>query len=144
MLFADVDNGDDGTASLWPLVHGIDRNEDCRVADRRSCDAADRAFRMAMVVDVRVIEHDLTASAQDAAAIRLAFHEAVDELSVQVAGARTLGQRQAWVADRVINAIDVECVLHHRMADAVSAAGTGPVALKDDLRLGQLDAGRAP
>ena len=53
------------------------------------------------------------------------------------------GKRQARVANRFINAVDVERVLHHRMADAVAAAGAGLVAEKDDLRLRQLDAGRA-
>jgi len=32
--FADVDDGDDGTTALRPLVHGIDRYEDGRIADR--------------------------------------------------------------------------------------------------------------
>ena len=63
MLFADVDNSYDGTAALRTLVHGVDRNEDRGIADRRRCDATDRTFRMAMVMDVGIIQHDLTASA---------------------------------------------------------------------------------
>ena len=43
----------------------------------------------------------------------------------------------------VVDAVDVERVPHDRMADAVAPAGARLVAEQDDLRLRQLDAGRA-
>src|SRR6478736_8714567 len=96
-----------------------------------------------MMVDVGVIEHDLATATQGATAVRFALHEAVDEFSVQIAGTRALGQGKAGVADRFIDAIDIECVLHHGMTDSVTATGAGPVAKKHDLRLCQLDTRRA-
>src|SRR6478736_7627801 len=96
-----------------------------------------------MMVDVRIIEHDLAAATQAATAVRFALHEAIDEFPVQVAGTRALGQGKAGVADRFIDAIDVECVLHHGMTDSVAATGAGSVAKKHDLRLRQLDTRRA-
>ena len=73
-------------------------------------------------------------------AVGLAFHEAVDHAALEVVGARPLRQFEAGVADDVVDAVDVERVLHHRMADAIAAAGAGLVAEQHDLRLRQLDA----
>ena len=56
------------------------------------------------------------------------------------AGARPLGQVEAGVADRVPDAVGVERVLHHRVADPVAAADAAGVADHDDLRLVELDA----
>ena len=53
---------------------------------------------------------------------RLALEEDVDQPAVEVGGARALGQVEAGGADRVPDAVLVERVLHHRVADPVAAA----------------------
>src|SRR5712692_9146949 len=60
--FAYVDDGDDRAAALGALVHGVDRHEHRRIADCGGRDAADCGFGMAMVVDIRIIEHDLSSA----------------------------------------------------------------------------------
>src|SRR5215831_20886618 len=63
-LVADVHDGNDRPAAVRPLVHRVDRDEDGRIADGGRGDAADGGLGMAVVVDVRVIEHDLAPAAQ--------------------------------------------------------------------------------
>ena len=75
--------------------------------------------------------------------VGFAFHEAVDHRPPKIFGTRSLRQFKAGIANGVIDAVDIERVLHHRMADAIAAAGARLVAEQDDLRLGQLDARRA-
>src|SRR5262249_40949917 len=75
--FAGIDDGDDRTAALRPLVHGIDRHEDCRIADRCRRDAADRTLRVAMMMNVGVIQHDLPAPAHPAPAAGPPFPEPI-------------------------------------------------------------------
>ena len=62
---------------------------------------------------------------------------------LEVAGPRPLRQLEPGVADRVIDAVDVECIAHDRMADAEAPAGAGFVAEEDHLRFVQFDARRA-
>src|SRR5580658_1907678 len=138
--FARIDDGDAGAAALRALMHGVDRDEHGWVADRHRGDAADRGLGVAMPRHVGIVEHDLAPAAQLAGAVGLAFHEAVDQPAFEVLGARALRQIEARIADRGIDAVDVERILHHRMPDAIAAAGAGLVAKKHDLRLGQLDA----
>ena len=78
VLLADVDNGDHGPPACGSLVHRVDGDEHGGIADRRRGDAADRGLRMAMMMHVGIIQHDLAATAQRAAPVGLAFHEAVD------------------------------------------------------------------
>ena len=54
---------------------------------------------------------------------------------LQILGPRALGQFKTGVANRIVDAVDVERVLHHRMADAIAAAGARLVAEQHDLRL---------
>ena len=139
-LLAGIDDSDHRPAAVRPLVHRIDRDEHRRIADRRRGDAAHRALRMPVVVHVRVVEHDLTPAAQEAAVIGFALQEAVHQPALQVLRPRARGQIEAGVADRVVDAVDVERVLHHRMADAIAPAGAGLVAEEHDLPGVELDA----
>src|SRR5215813_6203068 len=77
-----------------------------------------------MMVHVGIVEHDLAASAQRATAVGLAFDEAVHQPTLEVLRARAHRQIEAGIADGVIDAVDVERVAHHRMPDAIAAAGT--------------------
>jgi hypothetical protein len=129
--------------AVGALVHGVDRDENRRIADRRRGDAADRALGMAVVVDVGIVEHDLAPAAQGAAPVGLALDEHVDQLVAQILGPRPFGQFQPGVPDAVVDAVEVDGVLHHPVADAIATAGTGPVAEQHDLGLGQLDPRRA-
>src|ERR1700733_6079385 len=90
-LLAGVDDGDARAAALGPLVHGVDRDEHRRIADRGGGDAADRAFGMAMPGHIGIVEHDLAAAPQLAGAIGLALHEAINEPPLEIFGARPLG-----------------------------------------------------
>ena len=138
---AGIDDGDARSAALRALMHGIDGDEHGGIADRRGGDAADRALGMAMPGHVGIVEHDLAAAAQRAAAVGLAFDEAVDQPALEIFGTRPLRQFEAGAADGVVDAVDVDRVLHHRMADAIAAAGAVLVAEQHDLRLGQFHAG---
>src|SRR3954453_17982099 len=90
--FAYIDNGDHRTAALRPLMHRVDGDEHGGIADRRGGDAADCPFRMAMMMHVGIVQHDLPTTAQRTAAVGLAFHEAVHHPSAQILGARARGQ----------------------------------------------------
>src|SRR5262249_17246789 len=103
-------------------------------------DGAYRGLGMAMMVRVGIVEHDLAASTQRTAAVGLAFDEAVHQPALEVVRARARRQIKAGIADGVVDAVDIERIAHHRMPDAIAAAGTGPVAEPDDLRLRKLDA----
>src|SRR5882724_7165002 len=59
-LFVELDNRDHGTAAMWALMHGIDRDEHGWIADRRRRHAADRRLGVPVVMDVGIVEHDLT------------------------------------------------------------------------------------
>ena len=121
-------------------MHRIDRHEHRRIADRRRRHAAYGGFGMAVVVHVGIVEHDLPASAQRAATVRLAFDEAIDDTAVEILGARPRRQIKACVADSVVDAVEIEGIAHQRMPDAVAAARPRLVAEQHDLRLGELDA----
>src|SRR3954453_2702769 len=97
--FAHIDNGDHRTTALRPLVHRVDGDEHGGIADRRGGDTTDRAFRMAMMMHVGIIQHDLATAAQRTAAVGLALHEAVDHPPAQILGARARGQFKAGIAD---------------------------------------------
>src|SRR4029079_884649 len=99
---------------MGTLVHGVDRYEYRRIADRRRRHPTNHRLDVAVPGHVGVVEHDLAPGMQLAGAIGLAFHEAVDELALEVAGPRTLRQLETGIADRIVDAVDVERVLHHR------------------------------
>ncbi len=120
-------------------MHGVDRDEDGGVADSGCSDTADGGFGMAVMMHVGVIEHYLPTPAQRAGPVCLAFDKYVDELPAKVGRSRALWQRQPGVTNRLVNSVDIERVLHHRMADPVAAAGTGPVPQQNDLRLCQFN-----
>jgi hypothetical protein len=128
---------------LRALVHGVDRDEDGGIADSGCSDTTDSGFGMTMMMYVGIIEHDLPASAQRACPICLAFDEDVDEFPAKVARSRALRKRQSGIANCLVDSIDIEGVFHHRMADPVTAAGTGSVPQQNDLRLRQFNSGRA-
>ena len=69
---------------MWPLVHGIDRYEYRGIADRERRHTPYRRLRMAVMVDVGIIQHDLTPAAQRTPAVGLAFHEAIDDAPLEV------------------------------------------------------------
>src|SRR3989442_13657626 len=94
---AEIDDGDDGTAAVRSLVHGIDRDEDGWISDRRRRHAADRRLGVAMVVDVGVVEHDLASAAQRAAMVGLGLDEAVHEAALEGFGARSVRQLEPGV-----------------------------------------------
>src|SRR6185437_12280555 len=124
-LLSGVDDGDARAAALRPLMHGVDGHEHGRIADRGGGNAADRALGVTMPRHVGIVEHDLAPAAQLAGAIGFALHEAIDEPPLEVFRARPFRQVEAGIADGRVNAVDVERVLHHRMADAVASAGAG-------------------
>src|SRR5262249_30190095 len=92
-----------------------------------------------MMVHVGIVEHDLAASTQRTTAAGLAFDEAVHQPTLEVLRAGARRQIEAGLAHGVIDAIDIERVAHHRMPDAIAAAGTRSVTEQDDLRLRELD-----
>ena len=73
--FADIDDRDHRAAALRSLMHGVDRHEHRRIADRRRGDAANGRLGMAVMMHVGIVEHDLAAAAQRAAPVGLALHE---------------------------------------------------------------------
>src|SRR5476651_155936 len=103
---------------MRPLMHGIDRYEHRGIADRKCCHAAHRRLGMAVMVDVGIVEHDLPPSARQAGTISFAFHEAIDDTALEIFRTRSLRQLYSGVTDRVIDAVDIERVFHHGMADA--------------------------
>ncbi len=120
-------------------MHRVNRNEDRGIADRGSRDAAYRSLGMPVVMNVGIIEHDLAAATQPAGAVGFAFHEAVDELAVEIARSRPLGKVEPGIADRVVNSVDVQRVPHHAVPDPVAASGAVLVAEQNDLRLIEFD-----
>src|SRR6266851_4509205 len=142
VLFVQFHDRDHRTAAMWSLVHGIDRYKYRGVADRKRGHTPYRRLRMPVMVDVGIIQHDLPPPAQHAPAVRLAFHEAIDDTALEVFRPRPFRQLDPGVANRIVDAVDIERIAHDRMADPVTAAGAGLVAEQDDLRLGQFHAGR--
>ena len=131
-----------GTAALRALVHGIDGDEDGRVTDGGGGEAtAHSGLGVAVMMHVGIIEHDLAAAAQAGTGVGLGLHEAVDQLAVEVFSAGALGQVEAGIADGVIDAVDIQRILHHRMADPVATTGTGLVAEEHDLSPVEFDTG---
>src|SRR5215471_21292392 len=84
-----INDGNAGAAALRSLVHGVDRHEHCRVADRSSRHPADRRLGMTVVMHVGIVEHDLPPATQSAAPVRLAFHEAVDDTAIEIRRTRS-------------------------------------------------------
>src|SRR5260370_11449990 len=84
-------------------------------------------------------QHALATSGQRPAAVGLALDEAVHQPTLEVLRAGARRQIKAGIADGVVDAVDIERIAHHRMADAIVAAGTGSVAEQNDLRLRELD-----
>src|SRR5262245_41372614 len=93
---------------------------------------------MAVMVNVRVIEHDLPAASQFGAVVGLALDEAVDQAALEILRAGPVRELEPGIAYGPIDAVDVERVLHDAMTDAVAAARARPVAHEHDLRLDQL------
>ena len=54
---------------------------------------------------------------------------------------RALRQIEPGIADRIVDAVDVERVLHDAVADTVTPAGAVAVAEQDDLGAVELDPG---
>ncbi len=77
-LIPHIDDGDDRAAAGWTLMHCVDRNKDRGIADRHRRNTADGCLDMPMPRHVGIVHHDLASAAQLAAAIGLAFHEAID------------------------------------------------------------------
>ena len=132
-----------GPPPSGPWCAADDRDEDRRVTGDGGRHAADAGLDLAVPVHVGVVEHGVAAAVHGAVLAGLALEEHVDQAALQVARVRTLGQVQAGVADRRPDAVGVQGVLHHRVADAVAAADAAGVADDDDLRLVELDAGGA-
>src|SRR5690348_12437352 len=53
-LFTGIDNGNDRTAALRTLMHGVNRHKDGGIANRRRGDATYCRFRMTMVMHVGI------------------------------------------------------------------------------------------
>ena len=64
------------------LMHGVDRYEHARIADRGRRDAAHGAFGVAMMMHIGIVEHDLPTTTQLRAVIRFALDETIDEASL--------------------------------------------------------------
>ena len=64
----------------------------------------------------------------------------IAQAALEVAAVRALGEVEAGILDRRPDAVLVEGVVHHRVADAVAATDTAGIADDDDLRLVELDA----
>src|ERR1700676_2150061 len=139
-LFVELHNRDHRTATMRALMHGVDRDEHGWIAERRRRYAANCRLGMPVVMNIGIVEHDLPPTAQDAPAVGLALHEAIDDASFEVFRPRPFRQLNTGVADRIVDSIDIQRVAHDRMADAVTAAGAGLVAQQYDLRLGQFHA----
>ena len=95
------------------------------------------------MVNVGIVQHDLAAPTQAGSAVGLALDEAVHQPVAEIGSARPLRQVEAGIADAVVDAVDVERVPHHAVADAKATAGPRRVAEEDDLAAVELDAGRA-
>lgn len=65
-LFTNVDDGDDRPAAVRTLVHRIDGNKHGRIAERCRRNTADGGLRVAMMVNVRIVEHDLAPASKPA------------------------------------------------------------------------------
>src|SRR5262245_31417866 len=109
-------------------MHGIDGYEHRWIADRRRRHAADRGLRMAVMVHIRIVEHDLAAPAQRAAPVGFALDEAVDQPAVEVLGARTRRQLEPSISDRLIDTVEIERIPHQRVPDTIAPARTRLVA----------------
>src|SRR5262249_11928372 len=107
-----IDDGNDRPAALRALMHGVDRHEHRRIADCRRRYAAHRRLGMAVVVHIGVVEHDLAAPAQGASTVGLALYETVHRPAFEILGARARRQIEPCVANRLVDAVDVERVSH--------------------------------
>src|SRR5262249_43891428 len=141
--FASIDDRDHWTATLRPLVHGIDGHEDRGITNCSRRNRANCCFYVTMMMNVGIIEHNLAATPQTPRPIGLAFDEAIDKLAIQVRSARSIRKAQAGITNCVINTVDVERILHHAMANSVAATRASLVAKQNDLRLVEFNARRA-
>src|SRR5882724_2755823 len=98
-LFVELDNRDHRTATMWALMHGIDRDEHGWIADRGRRHAANRGLGMPVVMNIGIVEHDLPPTAQHAPAVCLAFHETIDDAPFEVFRPRPFRQLNTGVAD---------------------------------------------
>ena len=115
-----------GPPPCGPWCMASDRDEHRRVADRRRHHRADRGLRVPVVMHVGVVEHDLAAPAQHLP-VRSASHlmKQLTSLPPRSSARGRSGELQPGVADRGIDAVEVERVLHHAVADAVASAAAG-------------------
>src|SRR3954453_10865387 len=135
----EVDDGGDGATAVRTLGGCGDGYQNRGVAGHRGGDAAAGRLDLAVPVDVRVVQHRVPAAADEAVLGCLALEENVDQPAVEVLGARALREVEPGGADRVPDAVGVERVLHHRVADPVAAADAGRVADHDHLGAVELD-----
>src|SRR5258708_35016488 len=107
---------------MRPLMHGIDRYESRRIADRQRRHTPHRRLRMAGMVDGGIIPHDLPPSAQRAPAVGLAFHEAIEDAALEVFRPPPLPPLQPGGANGIADAIDIKRVAHDGMVKPITAA----------------------
>src|SRR5882724_5301916 len=99
ILLVQLDNRDHRTATVWALMHGVDRDEHGWIAERRRRYAANCRLGMPVVMDVGIVEHDLPPTAQHAPAVSLALHEAIDDTPLEVFRPRPFRQLNTGVAN---------------------------------------------
>ena len=132
-----------GPPPSGPLMGGRHGNEYRRVTRHRRRNPADTRLDLAVPVDVRVVDHGVAPTPDGAVLRHLALEEDVDQSTVEVARPRSVGQFKAGIADCRPDALLVQGIAHHRVADAVAPAHAAGVADDDDLRPVELDTGRA-
>jgi hypothetical protein len=118
---------------MGALVHRIDRNENSRVANCRGGNAANGRLRMAMMVYVGVIQHDLATTSQHTSPVGFTFHETIDNPVTEIFRAWAIREFQPGIAYGAVNTIHVQCVMHYIMADSIAPAC--PVAVSHENNL---------
>ena len=139
LSLAKFDDGDHGTATVRPLMHGVNRDEHRRVTYCYRRHGPDGCLGVPMMVDVGVVEHDLTATAEYGAAICLTLDEAVDETTLKVLRSGPFREIEAGAADALVYSVYVQRILHDAVTDPKAAPGAGTIAEQDDLGLVELD-----
>lgn len=142
-LLTEIDDGGDRAATLGALMRCRDRDEHCRITGDSCRDSTYARLDLAVPVHIGVVEHRITTAADRSVLAGLALQEHVDELTVQVARVRPLRKFESGVTDRRPDAVLVERILHHAVADPVASADATCVTDDNDLSTVQLDAGRA-
>ena len=131
-------------ANIYKGNHTDEVNhEDGCIVDGGCDHATNRTLDVTVVVNVGVIERDLTAPPQAGCRIGFTLDEDVDEPAFEILGTGAFGQREAGRSDRPVHTFLVQRILHHVVPDAVSATGSRHVSHDHGLCLIEFNARRA-